>query len=228
MLGRRSWRAGAASSDDRAPPLGRPGRRRAAPRCAPGALHRSHDGGGGRGGRCRAQPHVVRQLRRSPRPAPLRSPTRRDGAQPRAAAPVEVGAARRRIRALELLRAHGSRGRGRDHRRLGGDETRHHRFVSEHRSRADRGDPQRHRRRRVPARPRHRRARAIRHRPGRAIRRVRWPHHASEGRPLLAPGGAGRRSGGAARPLCRCAGHAGARGRGRRTRSTGCAPRAAM
>ena len=48
-------------------------------------------------------------------------PARRDRAQPRADAAVEGRAARRRLRALELLRADRARGRRRDHRRLGRD-----------------------------------------------------------------------------------------------------------
>ena len=66
----------------------------------------------------RAQPHVVREPRRPPGEAALRRAARRDRAQPRAAAPVEGRAARRRLRAVDLLRANRARGGRRDHRRL--------------------------------------------------------------------------------------------------------------
>ena len=160
--------------------------------------------------------------------APLRPPARRDGAQPRAAAPVEGGAARRRLRALELLRAHGARGGRRDHRRVGRAAARHRSRLPEHRPRADRGDPQRDRRRRVPARPRHRRARALRRRPGRAV--ASSSSGASRGRRAcryLLEARARHRSGGAARPLRGRAGHAGARAPRWRNGRRAARPRAA-
>ena len=75
---------------------------------------------GAAGQRRRPQPHLVRQPRRPPGQARPRHPARRDGAQPRAAAAVEGRAARRRLRAVELLRAHGARGGRRGHRGLAG------------------------------------------------------------------------------------------------------------
>ena len=82
----------------------------------PDPRHRSRDRDGCRGRRRRAQPHLVRELRRAPRVAAARHPAHRDGAQPRAAAAVEGRAARRRLRRVELDREDGVRGRGRDRR----------------------------------------------------------------------------------------------------------------
>ena len=56
-------------------------------------------------------------------------PARRDDAQPRAAAPVEGGAARRRLPPLLVLRAHGARGGGRDRRRVRRDARRRARLL---------------------------------------------------------------------------------------------------
>ena len=105
-----------------------------------------------RGRGARAQPHLVRQLRRPSGQAAVRHPARRDGAQPGAAAAVEGGAARRRLRALQLLRADGARGGRRDHRRLGAsrratslacypaiDPGAHQRHPQRHRRRASTG-----------------------------------------------------------------------------------------
>ena len=55
------------------------------------------------------------------------------------------------------------------------------RLLPGDRPRADERDLQRDRRRRVPARSRHGRARAARHRPVAAVRRLRRPDHAAEG-----------------------------------------------
>ena len=128
--------------------------------------------------------------------AAVRHPARRDRAQPRADAAVEGGAARRRLRRLELLRAHRARGRRRDHRRL---------------ARAGARRPRRAIRRSIPARvsviyngidteqyrpdPATDVARAPRHRPGAPVGRLRRPDHAPEGRHLPARRGAAVRSG---------------------------------
>ena len=61
----------------------------------------------------RPLPHLVRQPRRPPRQAAVRHPARRDVALARAAAPVEGRAARRRLPAVVVGRAHGLRGRRR-------------------------------------------------------------------------------------------------------------------
>ena len=74
-------------------------------------------GVGGR--RPRPHPHLVRQLRRPPGPAPLRHPPRGHHPQPRAAPPLEGGTARRRLRRVVVLRADGARGGRRRHRRVG-------------------------------------------------------------------------------------------------------------
>ena len=121
--------------------------------------------------RPRPQPHVVREPRRAPRRPRSRDPARRDRAQPRAAAAVEGGAARRRLRGLVVLRALGARGRGRDHRRLGGHAPRPDRLLPGGRPGPRDRDPQRDRYRRVHARPRHGGARPPRRRPRPARRR---------------------------------------------------------
>ena len=92
-------------------------------------VDRPDDGRRSRGREHRAQPHVVREPRRPPREADPRDPPRRDRPQPRAAAAVEGRAARRRLPRLELLRAHGARGRRRGDRRLEGDARRHPRRL---------------------------------------------------------------------------------------------------
>ena len=137
----------------RLPAVGRARRSGAAPGRAAGGLDRPGDGRRRRGRRARAQPHLVRQPRRAPGAAAPRHPARRDGAQPRAAAALEGRAARRRLRALVLLRADRARGGRRDHRGLGGDAARRPRVLPGDRPGAGRGDLQRHRHRRVPARP---------------------------------------------------------------------------
>ena len=182
-------------------------------------------GVGGR--RARPQPHLVREPRRPPREAGPRDPPRRDGAQPGADAPVEAGAARRRLRAVELRRADGARGRGRDRRRLGGPPRGDPHVLSRRRSGADERDLQRDRRRGVPARSRHRRARAPRDRPGAPVGRLRRPDHAPEGARAPARSRAGDRPGRPARALRRSAGHAGDRPRDRGPDGRGAARRAA-
>ena len=159
-------RAGAARRRDR-PLLGRAaaGRRRAAgrraravgrrsparapaARGAAGGVDRPDDGGRRRGRHARPQPHLVREPRRPPGEADVRrSRTSRTVAQPRAAAPVEGRAARRRLRGLVLLRADGARGRGRDRRRLGGDAPRRARLLPGDRPGARARDLQRDRHR---------------------------------------------------------------------------------
>ena len=149
LLGRRPRRRRPAGG--RATGLGRARRAGAAPGRAAGGLDRPRDGRRRRGRRHRPQPHVVHEPRRPPGAAALRHPARRDGAQPRAAASVEGRAARRRLRALLLLRADRARGGRRDHRGLGGDAARRARLLSGDRARAGRGDLQRRRHRGVPA-----------------------------------------------------------------------------
>ena len=115
--------AGRAESG-RAPRLGRPRRRLAAPGRAAGRVDRPDDGGRRRGRLARPLPHLVRPARRAPRQADVRDPGRLHGALARADAAVEGGAARRRLRGLVLLRAHGAR-RRRCHRgRVVGDAAR--------------------------------------------------------------------------------------------------------
>ena len=86
---------------------------------------------------------------------------------------MEGGAARRRLRRLELLRADGARGRRRDRRRLARAGARRARVLPGDRPRARERDLQRHRHRAVPARPGHGRPAAPRHRPGAPVGRVR-------------------------------------------------------
>ena len=131
----------------RAPRLGRAGRQRAAPRRAAGDVDRPDDGRRRRGRRARPQPHLVREPRRPPRQARARHPARRHRPLARAAAAVEGRAARRRLRAVVVLRADRAGGRRRGDRRLGGDAARHPRRLPGDRARARRGDLQRHRRR---------------------------------------------------------------------------------
>ena len=79
----------------------------------PHARRRPRDGRRLRGRRRRALAHLVRQHGRPPRLAAARRPARRDRAQPGADAAVEGRAARRRVRRVELGRAHGVRRSGR-------------------------------------------------------------------------------------------------------------------
>ena len=110
---RRSW-----------PPATSPGRRfpphrhGAALRAMSVGLRMAADVEGRRPG---PQPHLVRQLRRAPGQAPLRHPARGDHPQPGAAATLEGRAARRRLRAVLVLRADRDRQRRRGHRRVGRD-----------------------------------------------------------------------------------------------------------
>ena len=115
--------------------VGRAGRGRAAPVGAARDVDRPVDGRRRRGRRARALAHLVRQPRGAPGQAHLRHPARRDGALARAAAPVEGRAARRRLRAVELVRADRARGRRRGDRGLGGDEARRARGLPGARSR---------------------------------------------------------------------------------------------
>ena len=193
----------------------RPGRRWTAPtpRCAPSGVDLAMAAGLRRRGPG-ALPHLVRQPRRPPRQAAARRPARGDRALPGAAAALEGRAARRRLRAVHLGRAHRDRGRRRGDRRVRRHARRHPALLPD-------VDPDRvhvvHNgidTERVPARPRHRRARAPRHRPGPARRRLRRPDHPAEGPAAPAAGGAAQLPAG--RSSCCCAGapgHPGDRGR---------------
>ena len=101
----------------------------------PDPRHRPRDRDGCRRRRRRAQPHLVRELRRAPRLAAARHPAHRDRAQPRAAAAVEGRAARRRLRRVELHREDRIRGCGGDRRGQRGDARRHPAQLPDARSR---------------------------------------------------------------------------------------------
>ena len=150
-------------------------------------------------------PHLVRAPRRPPGEAHLRHPARGDRALARAAAAVEGRAARRRLRAVELVREGRARGRRRGDRGLGGDA----RATSSPAYPAI--DPERVQviyngidAERVHARPGHRRARELRRRPRPAVGRVRRADHAPEGRAV--PASTRRCSSTRAAQLVLCAG----------------------
>ena len=159
-----------------------------------------------------------------PRRARPRRAARRDRALARAAAAVEGGAARRRLRALELVRADRARGRRRGDRGLGGDARRHPRARTRRSTRracavvyngidADEYAPD----------AGHRRARAARRRPGRGpsvvfVGRITR----QKGVPYLLDAALEFDPGGAARALRGGARHAGDRRRGRARGSSGC------
>ena len=132
----------------------RAGRARRRERGGADARHRSRDRDGCRRRRRRAQPHLVRELRRASRVAAARHPAHRHGAQPRAAAAVEGRAARRRLRRLELDREDGVRGRRGDRRGERGHARRHPAQLPGARPGEGARHLQRHRRRGVASRSR--------------------------------------------------------------------------
>ena len=215
LLGRRPPGRYRRAGSRRAPAVGGARRPRALRGGAAGVLDRPHDGGRCGRGRARPQSHLVREPRRPPGEARPLHPARRDGAQPRADAPVEARAARRGVRAVGLRRADGARGRRRDHRRLGRAPARDPGVLPRRRPGAHERDLQRHRRGRVPARSWGGRARAPRDRPSPSVSRLRRPDHAPEGSHASPRCGAGDRSRGAARPLRGRARHARDRARDR-------------
>ena len=118
----------------------------------PDPRHGSCDRDGCRGRRRGAQPHLVRELRRTPRVAAARHPAHRDRAQSRAAAAVEGRAARRRVRGVELHREDGLRGCRRDRGGQRGHARRHPAQLPDAGPRQGARDLQRHRRRGVASR----------------------------------------------------------------------------
>ena len=160
---------------------------RAANAGARGGVGRPGDGRRRRGRAARPQPHLVREPRRPPREAPARDPARRDGAQPRAAAAVEGRAARRRLRRL-VAGASGRRSR-RPTRSSPSRPSMRRDLLGcypavdpERVSVIDNGiDTEEYR-----PDPGTDVARAVRRRPGAALRRLRRPDHAAEGADLPA------------------------------------------
>ena len=172
----------------------------------------------------RPLPHLVRQPRRHARLAAQRRPARALRPLPGAAAPVEGRAARRRVRPVELGRAHRLRAGGGRHRRL-------RRHARGHPARLPAGGPgqgarrpQRHRPRpggtardsdaelrggRGHAGPARRRARP-------AHGRLRRAHHPAEGPAVPAARRRAAARGGPARAVRRRAGHQGDRRGGHR------------
>ena len=114
-------------------------------------------------------PHLVRAVRRAPGEARVGHPARRHRALAGAAAAVEGGAARRRLPALELLRATALENADAVIAVSNGTKGDILRVYPDDRPRPRPRDLQRDRHRRVHARPGHRRAREVRHRPGQAV-----------------------------------------------------------
>ena len=176
--------------------------------------NRPRDRLGCRRRRRRAQPHLVRELRRPPVLDAARHPAHRDRPQPRAAEAVEGRAARRRLRRFELGREDrlrvGRRGGGRER----GHARRHPAQLPLARSRQGARDLQRHRRGCLGSGRGCRRPRGRGHRPLQAVDRLRRSHHASEGPPVPAARGGAAAPGRAARALRRRPRHSADHGRG--------------
>ncbi len=111
---------------DRAPAMGSAGRREL---CASGDLDGPVDDGGGRRRRPRPLAHLVREPGRPPELAAVRHPARADRAFAGAAATVEGRATRRRLCAVELVRANGDAVSVSRHRRVQRHGGRHPRFL---------------------------------------------------------------------------------------------------